>query len=181
MTVKNTAVTTVAALLVALGCDVTLSAPADAARDPAYQNEMLAAVNAARLRHAAPFVTLDAGLNTLAQNWAQRMADTGHFANSHYQDLGEDIDLTYGPRPSAAAPVNDWYSKGKGYDYTGDNALGALAFTQLIWKSSTRIGAGTACAPTGNRACYFVVEFSPPGNYTGAFKDNVAPPVVSGT
>ena len=48
-------------------------------------------------------------------------------------------------------------------------------FTQLVWKGSTKIGAGRVCGTEDNtwHDTYIAVNFSPAGNMAGAYKDNV--------
>ncbi len=50
-------------------------------------------------------------------------------------------------------------------------------FTQVVWKSSTRLGLGLAAGKhKGSNAYYCVAEYSPPGNYGNKFRENVLPP-----
>ena len=48
-------------------------------------------------------------------------------------------------------------------------------FTQMIWKASKKMGIGTAM--TKNGTWYVIVNYFPPGNVKGLFKDNVLRPV----
>ena len=79
----------------------------------------------------------------------------------------------------------------KDYDYqTGDvkqeckvNPLlcyskdGVGHFTQLVWKSSTRLGIGKASGKIGDMFCTWVVgRYSPAGNVIGKFQENVIKP-----
>ena len=47
-------------------------------------------------------------------------------------------------------------------------------FTQVVWKSSTKMGVGKARSQGG--WTYVVANYSPPGNYQGQFTANVLPP-----
>ena len=92
-----------------------------------------------------------------------------------------------------AAGVNMWYeeingsaqspgpyfdSTGKPFTSTFDSARGH--FTQLVWKSSTRVAFGVATATcSGTPWLIFVANFTPPGNVISPatmYADNVLPP-----
>jgi hypothetical protein len=45
----------------------------------------------------------------------------------------------------------------------------------MIWKASKKMGIGTAM--TKNGTWYVIVNYFPPGNVKGLFKDNVLRPV----
>jgi len=47
-------------------------------------------------------------------------------------------------------------------------------FTQVIWKSSQKIGVGRAITDNG-QTVYVVCNYLPAGNVTGRYKDNVLP------
>lgn len=48
-------------------------------------------------------------------------------------------------------------------------------FTQVIWKSTTKLGIGRAESSSGN--IYVVVYYSPKGNIEGEYHTNVFPPI----
>lgn len=45
-------------------------------------------------------------------------------------------------------------------------------FTQVVWKSSQKLGVGFALTGDG-KTLYVVAQYSPPGNYMGQFGQNV--------
>ncbi|MFM9445583.1 hypothetical protein [Streptomyces acidiscabies] len=47
-------------------------------------------------------------------------------------------------------------------------------FSQVVWKSSARIGVGMA--KTTNGKTYVVVDYAPAGNVAGQYAANVLPP-----
>ena len=55
-------------------------------------------------------------------------------------------------------------------------------YSQLIWKSSTRLGCGMASIvrQDGSRDWYMVARYSPPGNFVGDYTNQVARPVSNG-
>ena len=46
-------------------------------------------------------------------------------------------------------------------------------FSQMVWKSSKRIGIGESGSATGK--FYIVASYYPPGNTDGGFEENVLP------
>ena len=48
-------------------------------------------------------------------------------------------------------------------------------FTQMVWKSSQKVGIGTATTKDGKMI--IVANYKPPGNIIGEFKDNVFEPL----
>ncbi len=71
----------------------------------------------------------------------------------------------------------------KNYNYSAANVtnpdyfLKVGHFTQLVWKSSVRLGLGLATNAT-TKWTFVVANYDPPGNVLGAesFVKNVAPP-----
>jgi hypothetical protein len=74
--------------------------------------------------------------------------------------------------------VKSWYNEVKKYNFKNPGfAMATGHFTQLVWKSSTRLGLGLAAGKHGrSNAYYCVAEYSPPGNYANEFRENVLPP-----
>jgi hypothetical protein len=74
----------------------------------------------------------------------------------------------------AKSGVDWWYSEVSKYNV--NNPAPAYHYTQLVWKSSTKIG----CAWSANQCAdangdyYLYCEFSPKGNIAGQFAANVS-------
>ncbi|RYP41959.1 hypothetical protein DL767_000590 [Monosporascus sp. MG133] len=69
-------------------------------------------------------------------------------------------------------------------DMSNFEAWGHL--TQLVWKSSTKLGCAVQFCPRGSMssdmdAWYMVCNYSPPGNVGGAYATNVLPPLGDAT
>lgn len=47
---------------------------------------------------------------------------------------------------------------------------------QVVWKNSQRVGCGWVTNCPGTWRYIVACEYDPPGNYAGAFPDNVFPP-----
>lgn len=159
---------------------------------PAEWDEMLRAHNAKRALHGSPPLVWDANLAAGAQDWANgcRKDASGNYAHSHVQNLGENLYAwTNGTSQSA---VDWWYAENKNYRW--DDPLGSYHrgqqdfskavghFTQVVWKSTTKLGCGV-------HACdgyqYFVCRYGEePGNWNvdnpGVLDANVPPLVKQG-
>ena len=59
-----------------------------------------------------------------------------------------------------------WYSEVKNYNYNNPGfGMNTGHFTQLVWKSTTKIGCGAACNNSG--FCAVVCNYYPGGNFGG--------------
>jgi len=66
-----------------------------------------------------------------------------------------------------------WYNEKDQYDFSkGQFSLTTGHFTQVVWRSTTKLGCGLSF--NGNRA-YCCCSYIPPGNVQGQYKDNVKP------
>ena len=79
---------------------------------------------------------------------------------------------------SGELAVKSWYDECKdpGYDFSSsftrmNGAEGTGHFTQVVWKSTTKVGA--ALSPCGK---YLVANYSPAGNVKGKYFLNVQKP-----
>jgi glioma pathogenesis-related protein 2 len=117
-----------------------------------------------------------------------------HRSNSKY---GENIYMMGAARPpvkvTGKMPVDEWYKEIKYFAFgSGGLSSQTVHFTQVVWKSSKRIGVGRAT----NRyrsfkkrlrqkkndlfiiycrlgCTYIVTNYDPPGNLAGKFNSNV--------
>ena len=66
-----------------------------------------------------------------------------------------------------------WYREVKYYDYNRPGfSLKTGHFTQLVWKSSTKLGVGV-CLDKASGKAYVVALYTPHGNMKGEFPKNV--------
>jgi len=144
-----------------------------------YQQQMLDSTNKYRARHCVPPLVPDDDLNRSAQNYAQTLADADKFEHSHTPGLGENLWMSMSSAPidtvSGADASDAWYSEIKDYDFNnGGFSMGTGHFTQLVWKSSQKLGAGVAFNSDRTKV-YGVGQYTPPGNFEGQYADNVLP------
>jgi uncharacterized protein YkwD len=138
----------------------------------AFKKEVLNTHNRYRAQHHAPKLEWD---DTLSQ-YAQRYASQCRFKHS-YGPYGENLAAGY---PSLQAAMHAWYIEKNLYSHRNPQFANSTGhFTQLVWKSTTKIGCGyVACnGLNGTPGNYLVCEYNPPGNVVNAgyFKNNVLP------
>ncbi|KAK5937199.1 hypothetical protein PMZ80_010499 [Knufia obscura] len=70
--------------------------------------------------------------------------------------------------------IDSWYSEVGSYDPNTES--GAGHFTQLVWKSTTKLGCawGGKC-DAGGIEYFFYCEYDPAGNMGGVYAENVSP------
>ncbi|MEO8401396.1 MAG: CAP domain-containing protein [Gammaproteobacteria bacterium] len=135
-------------------------------------HEVLNAHNKFRAQHSAPNLVWD----TKLADYAERYASKCKFQHSH-SGYGENIAAGY---PSISTAIRAWYVEGANYSYHLPGfSYHTGHFTQLVWKSSKKLGCGyaTCNGNNGTPGKYLVCEYSPAGNITNRnyFKANVLP------
>jgi uncharacterized protein YkwD len=149
-----------------------------------FQNAILARHNYYRSKHGVPLLTLDTQLNNEAQQWANTLASTQQFKHSGVVGQGENLYLsatTANTLPDITTQANNavdsWYNEIGQYNYSNPGFSSTTGhFTQVMWKSTTNLGCGIASGKyQGYNGRYVVCRYTPPGNYTGQFPQNVLP------
>jgi glioma pathogenesis-related protein 2 len=156
-----------------------------------FRNTTLSQHNTYRTTHRSPSLTSSASLNASAQRWAEQMASSGSFRHSsasQRNNAGENLYVSYTTANSVAAAtlanqaMTAWYNEVSAYNYANPVfSMQTGHFTQLVWRSSTQLGCGSArgTATLSGRtynAFYVVCHYSPAGNVTGQFAQNVQRP-----
>src|SRR5688572_6832294 len=154
------------------GCSM-LDSPAPVPKQFKQQQNILAAHNQYRAYHQAPALIWDQKL----VSYAARYASHCRFQHSH-GPYGEN--LAAGTLPLSAA-VQYWYDELAHYSYARPGFSKTTGhFTQLVWRSTTRLGCAYAVCngKNGTPGRFLVCEYSPPGNVIGEsyFRNNVLPP-----
>ena len=91
------------------------------------------------------------------------------------ENLGWEKKSSGPPPPSKAIPtsINGWYEEIKDYDFEDPSKSTDITghFTQLLWKSSERVGMATAPSPLTN-ITYVAALYDPPGNIAVKSEDD---------
>ncbi|CAF1465027.1 unnamed protein product [Rotaria sordida] len=151
-----------------------------------FQGDMLKLHNHYRARHCAPPLVLSQQLNQIAQSYAEHLAATSTFEHSGNQlgseQLGENLFMqwiSFGrPTASGREAMQSWYNEIGMYDFDKPKYSKETGhFTQMVWRSSRKLGVGIAYSPKGNEV-YIVANYYPAGNTInpGYFENNVLPP-----
>ena len=127
-------------------------------------------------------------MSNKAQEWADNLASSNLLPSPSCQQricrYGESISVVSAEEDNSDSDISAfvrrviqaWYAQGRNYDFRrqGLGSEEGNDFTQLIWKSTTKMGVGIARNPAKDRL-YVVVQYSPPGNRRGLFSKNVFP------
>ena len=145
--------------------------------------------NRHRSRHQAPAMTYDRNLAASAQAWSNLLAREGRLTHSSRRarnGAGENLYVVYttgseSPDAVASQAIEAWYNEVKDYNYDRPGFSAATGhFTQVVWKSSTRLGCGVAqgrktLQGRTYNAYYVTCHYGPAGNVRGQFPANVLP------
>ncbi|MFE7560565.1 CAP family protein [Kitasatospora sp. NPDC057500] len=190
MTSTRFGVRTLTTLLLAAAVGAAGTGPAAAraalpdATDEAFAEDCLRAHNEYRARHGVPALTLDPTVQDYARTRVARLSTYEGLSGGHHG-----LDPAYGEnqswfgnsadvRAGCRQAVDSWYGQHRNYDYQQPGFANSTGlFTQVVWKSSTRLG----CARAFGRGStwyetYVVCNYGPPGNVIGQFPENVLPP-----
>jgi len=112
----------------------------------------------------------DYNLAVKAQKWADYLAENGFLKHESDEIYGENIYACKGFKPRLIDAIRNWYTEKEKFRY-GNNLWckkGSLCghYTQLIWKTTKKIGCGIAKYPKEYRQLDFVIvcKFYPAGN-----------------
>ncbi|CAM1506277.1 Fc.00g059180.m01.CDS01 [Cosmosporella sp. VM-42] len=161
-----------------------------------FQTAVVDHHNLHRSNHSAPALEWDTTLAGYAENTANGcvfahdmdQGDGGYGQNLASWGTSGDME---GLQSKAAAMgvTNQWYNdEMNNWSFYGqDNPPSGLDlnsfghFTQLVWKSSTKIGCATVLCPAGTvlslPSWYTVCNYNPPGNFGGEYGNNVLKPL----
>lgn len=112
----------------------------------------------------------DDDLANYAQNYADKYDCSGNLVHSN-GPYGENLAVGYDDQGT----IDAWYNEIAKYSYSDPVFSEATGhFTQLIWKSSTKVGCGSKqCG--GSVGKYIICNYNPAGNFIGEFSENVLP------
>ena len=138
-----------------------------------FVNTILSMHNNERAVVGVPALVWSDDLAAQAKTWAEHVAATGQFAHDlNRGNVGENIAGFY---TDVAKGVQNWINEKNGYHgdvMTLQNLNSIGHYTQMVWRSTTQVGCGTAPPngqqpPAGFGYSILVCRYSPPGNYMG--------------
>jgi len=147
--------------------------------------ECLQAHNSKRDMHGAKPLTWDASLAAKAKDWALHLAKKDIFQHAPFSGAGENIKSfkKYGELGSCAEAVEEWYAEVSNYPFENPpKGVSGLTghFTQLVWKSTSKVGVSIVAIQRGFiTKTYVVARYTPPGNVWGKFEQEVGASIMA--
>lgn len=139
-------------------------------------------INLFRRLHQSSDVSPSENLDKEAGAWAQQLAAEGAEKIDPNSTYGQLVCSHHAGSDLAKACAVKWYSAIKFFDWADPKlTVKSSPFTQLVWKTSTRVGVGIAKAAGGGKrqnigGKYFIVAFFDPAQSDeGNIKENVLP------
>lgn len=132
-----------------------------------WAQNILAEHNSKRALHSAPALTWDTDAYNYAQNYANQYDCSGTLTHSH-GPYGENLAAGYS---TGADAVDAWYNEGSTFDYSAANTYNH--FTQVVWKSTTKVGCAYKDCRAQNWGYYIICSYDPAGNVIGEEAANV--------
>ncbi|KAI3712318.1 hypothetical protein L1987_70869 [Smallanthus sonchifolius] len=110
-----------------------------------------------------PPLTWDPELEKKAQAWADVRKDCQMI---HSEGGGEN--MAKGPNLNGLWAVQMWVDERPNYDLEKNECTAMCGhYTQVIWKSTEKVGCGRSKCNDGSGNYMIVCNYSPPGNYIG--------------
>lgn len=135
---------------------------------PAQASAVVAEHNRARAEVGVGALQWSNELASMAQRWADHLAQTGGFEHSGNRGVGENLAWSSARGMDPVQGVRMWYEEKR--DYRGGAIRGGGGgpmtghYTQMVWRGTTAVGCGVA---TGANGTVVVCNYSPPGNFVG--------------
>eukprot|EP00111_Clytia_hemisphaerica_P009273 TCONS_00027232-protein len=143
-----------------------------------FKQQVLDAHNSCRQKHGTPPLQWSDVLAQQAQSWADKIAKKGKFEHSPSKlrkGQGENIACAGGKELTGEDAVKMWYDEIKDFNFKNVKYNSKCGhFSQMVWVSTTEIGAGKGTAKNGMQ--FVVCRYNPAGNMLSEFKNNVKPP-----
>lgn len=133
--------------------------------DASFAKSILDAHNKKRALHSASDLSWDTTCYKYAQNYAEKYTCGSSLVHSG-GPYGENLAEGYS---DGVAAFNAWYSEGNNYDYSTANVFDH--FTQIIWKSTTKLGCAYKDCGSG---WYVICSYDPAGNVVGYGPQNLS-------
>ncbi|KAK2041613.1 SCP-like extracellular protein [Colletotrichum somersetense] len=133
----------------------------------ADQKAAFDAHNAARSEVGVSPLEWDDSLAADAQEWATHLLSVGSLTHSQTANQGENLYMQSNKDSPNVNAANAWIAEKKEYNgetISESNYGGFGHYTQIVWKSTTKVGMAVA---SNSQGTYVVARYSPPGNYIG--------------
>jgi pathogenesis-related protein 1 len=151
-----------------------VDAPAGADPEPGKLAGFTRLHNQLRATVGVPPLMWDAALASVAQAYAQGC----QFQHSGRDGVGENLAANAPAPPGSpvAMAFRSWSDEQAFYDYAGNSCAAGKQcghYTQVVWRTTTRLGCGVAACTTGSPFTGFpnwelwVCNYAPPGNVSG--------------
>ncbi|XP_030373575.1 Golgi-associated plant pathogenesis-related protein 1-like [Scaptodrosophila lebanonensis] len=135
------------------------------------EDDILAAHNDLRVLHKVAPLRLNSQMSKEAAAHAKILAEKEDLIHSDSTAYGENLCYTTFPPTTC---VKSWYDEINKFDFAKPElSKSTTHFTQIIWKTTTDLGVGSAKSADGMD--YVVVRYKPPGNIDGQLQENVVP------
>ncbi|MBT8494865.1 MAG: CAP family protein [Deltaproteobacteria bacterium] len=149
-------------------------APAGSKLEPRYQL-LVDSHNAARAQHCAAPLRWSPTIAAYAQQWANKLRDSGcRFDHRQPNQYGENL-AAYGPPGSSdgRSVTTMWVKERQLYDWNNPGfSMKTGHFTQVVWGTTREVGCGTAIC---NGMELWVCNYAPAGNVRGEYPRMVKP------
>lgn len=145
-----------------------------------FAQKVLRFHNDYRRKHGVQELKLCPELCQISQEWADTLAREDRFAYRPNSTYGENIYCLWSSDRSSSAIPKDvcrsWYEENREHNYGIEprGSFKAGQFTQMIWKSTKKLGVGLAKTRRGK--VLVVCNYHPRGNTVGQFLSNVMRP-----
>ena len=131
----------------------------------ALETEMIAAHNAYRAKFRNPPLAWSDALAARAQQWATTLIQRGTYEPRRDGLSGENLFEITGGNATASDVVRAWMSEEQNYNGQTNSCRARCGhFTQVIWKTTERVGCGLA---RNGRREVWICDYDPPGNIIG--------------
>ncbi|KAF9012629.1 extracellular SCP domain-containing protein Pry1 [Cyathus striatus] len=139
-----------------------------------WSDQVISAHNDARAEYGADALTWNEDMYIPTLQWSQ----TCIFQHSNETTYGETLYASMAANTTIGDAVKTWIAEAANYDYeTPEYSENTGNFTQVVWKSTTQVACTMANCPGGSiflrPSKYIVCRYTPPGNITGGFAENV--------
>ncbi|XP_065651808.1 uncharacterized protein LOC100209399 isoform X2 [Hydra vulgaris] len=142
-----------------------------------FKKDVLDQHNKYRRNHGVPELKWSYLLEGNAHKWAKKCLKSLLFDYDEQTQEGENIAVMKDIEVSGTTVVDYWYKEMNSYDFSNDGlAQKTGCFTQLIWKSTIKVG--VARVSTSNGTQFIVARYFPPGNNLRKVSQNVLPPTI---